>query len=139
MVAFWSLFLVAAYGVLGSLPVEIKKWMQAGLPEGEEVPIWIREMPVLGDFGMPMVIALGVQAVIAFLLHKWLSRPKTADYLIETEQEMRKVVWPSWKETRSGSFAVMVTVLVMLVFLLAVDAFLVEAFQRIFIGLRMGS
>lgn len=132
MVAFWSLFLLVAYGVLGSLPIEIKKWMEDGLEKGETVPVWVTEMPVLGDFGPPMVVALGIQAVVALLLYTWLSRPKTADYLIETEHEMRKVVWPSWKETRSGSAAVMVTVVIMLVFLLAVDAFLVEAFQRIF-------
>ena len=130
MAAFWSLFFLAAYGVLGSLPIQLKKWMGKD-GWGYDVEPWIEQMPVLGDFGLPTVIALGVQAVVAALLYKWLSRPKSADYLIETEQEMRKVVWPTWKETRTGSAAVMVTVVLLLVFLLAVDAFLVEAFARI--------
>ena len=45
---------------------------------------------------------------------------------------MAKVVWPSWKDTRTGAFAVVVTVVVMLVFLWVVDYIFLEGFRRLF-------
>ena len=57
---------------------------------------------------------------------------RTVDYLIETEAEMAKVVWPSWSDTRSGAVAVVVTVVIMLVFLWVVDTIFLEGFNRLF-------
>ena len=52
-------------------------------------------------------------------------RPKTADFLIETENELKnKVTWPSRKEEISASVVVVVTVLILSVFIFGVDYFM---------------
>lgn len=130
MAAFWALFLLTAYGTLSSSFILILKgWLTAA---GAGTEIWVEQVPILGNFGPATLVALVLQAIIGLILYRLLSRPKTVDYLIETEEEMKRVVWPSWKDTWSGASAVIVTVLVMLFFLLAVDWVLLEAFQRIF-------
>ena len=130
MAAFWALFLLTAYGTLSSSFILILKgWLTAA---GAGTEVWVEQVPILGNFGPATLVALVLQAIIGLILYRLLSRPKTVDYLIETEEEMKRVVWPSWKDTWSGASAVIVTVLVMLFFLLAVDWVLLEAFQRIF-------
>ena len=53
------------------------------------------------------------------------NRPKTADFLIETENELKnKVTWPSRKEEVSASVVVVVTVLILSVFIFGVDYFM---------------
>ncbi len=130
MAAFWALFLLTAYGTLSSSFILILKgWLTAA---GAGTEVWVEQVPILGNFGSATLVALVLQAIIGLILYRLLSRPKTVDYLIETEEEMKRVVWPPWKDTWSGASAVIVTVLVMLFFLLAVDWVLLEAFQRIF-------
>ena len=54
--------------------------------------------------------------------YKQFNRPKTADFLIETENELKnKVTWPSKKEEISASVVVVVTVLILSVFIFGVD------------------
>ncbi len=48
----------------------------------------------------------------------------TATYLAQVQQEGRKVVWPSWKETRQTTILVMIMVLIMGIFFFAVDFFI---------------
>jgi preprotein translocase SecE subunit len=97
----------------------------------DDVQPWFRQVPLLGEFGPATLVAVILQALVGLLIYRFLNRPKSVSYLVETEDEMRKVVWPSWKDTWSGASAVIVTVLVMLVFLVAVDALFLEAVQRI--------
>ena len=44
-----------------------------------------------------------------------------ATYLAQVQQEGRKVVWPSWKETRQTTILVMICVILFGVFFFAVD------------------
>jgi preprotein translocase subunit SecE len=44
-----------------------------------------------------------------------------ATYLAQVQQEGRKVVWPSWKETRQTTILVMIMVVIMGLFFFAVD------------------
>lgn len=44
-----------------------------------------------------------------------------ATYLAQVQQEGRKVVWPSWKETRQTTILVMICVLLFGIFFFAVD------------------
>jgi preprotein translocase subunit SecE len=44
-----------------------------------------------------------------------------ATYLAQVQQEGRKVVWPSWKETRQTTILVMICVLLFGLFFFAVD------------------
>ena len=58
------------------------------------------------------------------------NRPKTADFLIETENELKnKVTWPSRKEEVSASVGVVVTVLILSVFIFGVD-YLMKLFSE---------
>lgn len=59
----------------------------------------------------------------AAVLAYWLfNRPRTADFLIDTEHELRhKVTWPSQKEEVNASVVVVVAVVVIALFLFGVD------------------
>jgi len=58
------------------------------------------------------------------ILGVWLfNRPATADFLIETEGELKnKVTWPSRREEINASTVVVITVIVLGIFILAVDS-----------------
>ena len=63
--------------------------------------------------------------LVAFvILGVWLfNRPATADFLIETESELKnKVTWPSKREEINASTVVVLTVIVLGIFILAVDS-----------------
>jgi len=71
----------------------------------------------------------GPLLILAAMLSLWLfNRPNTADFLIDTENELRnKVTWPSQKEEVNASIVVVVTVIVLGGFIFAVD----KIFQEI--------
>jgi preprotein translocase subunit SecE len=85
---------------------------------GYDVPPYVR-------FGVPtaVVVALG-------LLMFWLmNRPKTADFLIATEGEMKKVSWSSKKEIIGSTKVVIITTFIMATLLFAVDLLFVVLFR----------
>jgi len=129
MGAFWLLFLLAAYGVFGGF-IYFANDQLKGM--GVDVSPWQESVPLIGDFGPGALAAVILQLLVGLILLRILGRPRSVAYLAETELEMRKVVWPSWKDTRSGSVAVIITVTILLFYLLAVDAFFLEAFSRLF-------
>jgi preprotein translocase SecE subunit len=59
----------------------------------------------------------------AAVLSYWLfNRPRTADFLIDTESELKnKVTWPSQKEEVNASIVVVVMVLILAVFIFFFD------------------
>ena len=114
MFSFWGLFLLVGYGCLGDLVITLRGWIERSDP-------WVEDLPLLGDIDLAMVISLGVLATAGVLIYRLLNRPKSADMLIETEAEMRKVTWPSFAETWTGTLAVIVTVLVLFAYLFTAD------------------
>jgi len=58
---------------------------------------------------------------LGYGIHLFLNRERSADFLIETEGELRKVSWPARKEYVGSSVVVLVVVLVVSLFLTAVD------------------
>ena len=56
---------------------------------------------------------------------------RTAEFLIETEKEMRKVSWPTWEELQSSSIVVILGVLFLGAYLFAVDVILALVIERI--------
>ena len=128
MVAFWGLFLLAGYGCMSFVPV-LRRWF----PDLATVT-WIKQFPLLGDFGPATLIALLLLAVIGVLIHRILNRPRFADMLIETEGELRKVTWPSAGETWTGTLAVAITVVVLLAFLTLSDTVLQLILVRAVVG-----
>ena len=127
MIAFWVLPLLVAYGCFhgGGLADLLTRWM-----EGSN-PTFVDPFPILGTLKLSTCIALGVLAVVGIVLYVVLNRPRVADALIETEHEMQKVTWPTWGETWQGTMAVTVMVLVLFVFLAAVDLGLTQVMRML--------
>lgn len=58
----------------------------------------------------------------ALFAFRQFNRPKTADFLIETENELKnKVTWPSRKEEVNATIVVVVAVLVLSIYIFGVD------------------
>ena len=74
--------------------------------------------PPIVQYGVPslLVVALGV------LLFWMVNRPSSADFLIATEGEMKKVSWSSRKEIVGSTKVVIVATFMLAVILAAVDA-----------------
>ena len=125
MSAFWALFLLAGDGCLRGL----QTWLRATIPStGDD---FADPLPLLGELDLAKVIALLVLAAAAWGIHRVLSRPKLADLLIDTESELKKVTWPTFAETWSGTIAVMLSVTIMLFYLFASDLVLSAVLPRL--------
>ena len=77
-------------------------------------------VPILGDIDVRKVVAILVGAGGLFGLHALLNRPRSVDLMIETEQEMRKVSWPTIDEVWN---ATLVVILVTAVFAFTMSIF----------------
>lgn len=119
LTAFWSLATLWGYGSfrlyqsLSDLRFEWAAWLRTHVVE---------EIPLLE---WPLTPAM-LLAALAFLLgtaaiQYALNRPKIAETLIETEAELRKVTWPTVRDTTSSSFVVLFTVVVLLVMMAGFD------------------
>jgi len=76
--------------------------------------VWIEEMPVVEWAVTPAaVLALVTFLVGLASIQMFLNRPKVADLLVETEAELRKVTWPTFKDTASASLVVLLTVAIL--------------------------
>jgi preprotein translocase SecE subunit len=87
------------------------------------------------SFGLILatLVFVGVMIGVWVLLQK----PNLADYLIETEAELRRVTWPSWADTLSSSIVVITTVIVFVAYFAGLDMALNKIFSWIFgIGTR---
>ncbi len=91
------------------------------------------EVPGLGlEITPAFLIALATFAAVGFGLFILMNRPTTADLLIDTELEMKKVSWPTRQEAWNSSIVVVVTVLIFTVILFTFDVILNKALQLIF-------
>ena len=71
----------------------------------------------------------------ALFAFRQFNRPKTADFLIETENELKnKVTWPSRKEEVNATIVVVVAVLVLSVFIFGVDQVLRQCISFFYKG-----
>jgi preprotein translocase SecE subunit len=68
------------------------------------------------------------------LIWRWLDKPKNADLLIDTESEMRKVTWPTFKDVVSSSLVVIFCVLFLLVFLAGADILIARVTKVLWFG-----
>ncbi len=78
-------------------------------------------------FGVPTAVV----AVLAIVTFWMVNRPKSADFLISTEGEMKKVSWSSKKEIIGSTKVVIVTTLLMAGILFAVDILFANLFRWI--------
>ena len=95
---------------------------------------------VLVDANIPVIGQITVMKIVSFLvfaggmlaLHLALNAPKMATLLIDTEQEMRKVSWPSRNEVKSATIVVVIVTFVMAMSLYGFDQGLQRLFSFIF-------
>jgi preprotein translocase subunit SecE len=87
----------------------------------------------LVEYGVPLAIF----AVVAIAMFWVVNRPRSADFMIATEGEMKKVSWSSKKEIIGGTKVVIATTLLLAVLLWAVDLAFSFFFGRIGV-LQMG-
>ena len=73
----------------------------------------------------PRFLIEGPILIGALVFAVWLfNHPPSADFLIDTETELRKVTWPSRREEVNNSIVVVVTVVIIGVFILSWDLIL---------------
>ncbi len=132
MAAFWSLAILLFYGCVSlhtQLGVSFGASMTDTLVPGfDRIPLF-----AMVPNGSLLVSAIAL-AVGYTILNKWLSTPKNADLMIDTEHELQKVTWPTMEETISGSVLVIGCVLFLMAFLAAADYALATVARRILLG-----
>lgn len=93
---------------------------------------------VLPLFGIRLSGAFAVASVVflasAFLLLRYLGKESTAEHLIEVEQEMNKVTWPTFEDATNSSIVVVFTVAILMGFLAFSDFALAHFFNLILWG-----
>lgn len=131
LTAFWTLAVLTFYGCMSLHNTLIGQFKPLAKPLIESFP----SIPVLGtDLTGAFLISAVVCVAGIFLLMRFLEKPKYADMLIETEQELRKVTWPTGHEVVNSSIVVVICVLFLMGFLAASDWFLGKVARVILFG-----
>ena len=125
--AFWlgaAMIAFGCYSLRGFLNgwVGLRNPLFAGM---ERLPIL--SVDVNASLAISVVVFVGV--MVAWL--SFLARPRFADHLIEVENEIHKVTWPSFKEASNSSIVVIATVLILMGFLAFSDWALGIVFNKI--------
>ena len=123
--------LLAAFGAVAlfHLPGLDSKWF------GGEAGLWSRtligkEFVLRPVFFPAAAVFLGV--MVAF--HLYVNRPNSAEFLVETQGEMKRVSWPTRREWIGSTIVVLVLVAVLSLFLFGADTLLSELMQTFKIG-----
>ena len=125
--AFWLGIGMVAFGAT-SLRGTLDRWESLRLPLFEN----FAEIPILGMvLNGSLVAALALFAVATLAWVRFLGAPKGADHLIEVEQEMKKVTWPSFREASNSSMVVIFTVLLLMGFMALADMVLTSLFKLV--------
>jgi preprotein translocase subunit SecE len=77
------------------------------------------------QFGVPVLVA----ALIGVAVFWFVNRPRSADFLIATEGEMKKVSWSSRKEIFGSTKVVIVTAFIMAAILFGADQVFINLFR----------
>jgi preprotein translocase subunit SecE len=111
-----ALACMALYNTLEGLSLDdanLKSWIQAGVPA-------------------VLFVVLG------WVIFKLVNMPRLADFMIQTEGEMKKVSWSSKKEIIASTKIVIVTVVILAIILAMVDFGFAELFHKIGVLKVMG-
>jgi preprotein translocase SecE subunit len=123
---------LSAYG-LGGLLVVLGAWsLYAAINVPGQFRLVDAELPIVGTVTGYKVIALVVGLAGLFGLHWVLNRPKNVDLLIETEQEMKKVSWPTLSEVWNATLVVTLVTLSFAVAMSVFDLVLRRLFRLVF-------
>ena len=95
--------------------------------------VFVENVPVIGDITLYKIIALAAFLIGMLLLHLVLNRQNLVDIMIDTENEMKKVSWPSWREVKSATIVVTIVTLILAVSLYGFDKALQAIFRLIYL------
>jgi preprotein translocase SecE subunit len=129
MTVFWSIAILVSYGG-ASLHTTLQGMGSLADPLGG-----LGRIPIIGVVpNLALVISCLVTLLGLWLLYRWEQKPKNADLLIETEQELRKVTWPTIDEAVDSSLVVAGTVVFLMTFMAGADWFLGRLARRFLLG-----
>ncbi len=88
-----------------------------------------------GGYGLNPMLQYGISTllvVVAAAVMFWMvNRPKSADFMIATEGEMKKVSWSTKKEIAGSTKVVLVTTIIIATVLYCVDNLFIQFFKVI--------
>ena len=100
---------------------------------------WIyREMEVLKGYEsitdvviwIQLGLALVLISVLGLLLYRWVAvKPRTCDFMIATEGEMKKVNWPTKREVKGSTWIVIAFVVILVGILFSADLLFSSIFK----------
>ncbi len=96
-----------------------------------EHALYVPNVPLLGHISAYRVIAFIAVLFGALALHLLLNRPTVVDTLIDTEQELKKVSWPSKREVWNATLVVVLVTFTMAIMLFGFDWLLRALFQLV--------
>lgn len=129
MFAFWSLAFFLAFGCK-FLHTQLVSKVDALEPAIGGLVLPVVQVAVNGAF----LIAMAVFVVGLLFLLRWQRQEKVADFLIDTEGELRKVTWPTMPDVINSSIVVIVCVLFLMGFMAAADWFFGQVARNLFVG-----
>jgi preprotein translocase SecE subunit len=88
--------------------------------------------PVVGDVTVYRVVSFVVLVLGLVALHLVLNRPRSVDLLIETEQEMKKVSWPTLPEVWNATLVVVLVTVTLAMTMYGFDLALTRLFRLVF-------
>jgi preprotein translocase subunit SecE len=109
--------------------VELYGWLQGPWTRGNR---WVNyEIPVIRQYIDPaFIISWFVVIAGCIMIYRLLNRPRAADFLIETDTEVRKVTWPTWNDAWNSSLIVLLFVLVVTGFIFFSD-YVINSLMRL--------
>lgn len=113
-------------GVIGCylLRESLTAWLGAVMIGKTDIAIYL-------SYGIPTLVVVGLAALLFWLVN----RPSSADFLIATESEMKKVSWSSRKEVIGSTKVVIVTTFMLAGILYGVDIL----FVLLFVSLKIST
>jgi preprotein translocase SecE subunit len=97
-----------------------------------DAEVFAQDLPLLGDVTVWKVIAIALAGIGLVALHLMLNRPRLVDAMIETEQEMRKVSWPTLPEVWNATIVVVLVTTVLAITMYGFDLVLLRLFRLVF-------
>ena len=128
--AFWLLAFLVIWGarVLYTWLINTFEGTRTLLFGGEYADGWV--IPVFEQrFDVAFVVAWAVAGLGLFMVARFLGRDRSVTFLVDTEDELKKVTWPSWPDAKASSMIVLVFVLFLAAILYISDIALEKVFS----------
>ncbi len=123
---------LSAYGLVGVLILFGAYRFHATFNVPGEGVLVAAKLPVIGQITWMKIFSVIVCLGGILGMHMVLNGAKMSDLLIDTEQEMKKVSWPSKKEVQNSTIVVVIVTFVMAMSLFGFDKLLRAVFRLVF-------